>query len=177
MKVESAGSKPSKEAVDLAEGPKAGEIIPPQAKSWFSSLWGSSTKKSVDASKPKYPDKVGVSRNYVLTRYPKPLPLHSQATPTSFPGHSHFVPRPLPFQFMITYSIYSIMLLHRIGHGSTCTQFRTYDSVPCAQTVSLPLTEVLYDIRLSVTTSRSWIMIRTLDPKVSSDINLVSCHA
>jgi len=58
VKVESAGSKPSKEAVDLAEGPKSGEIVPPQAKSWFSSLWGSSTKKSVDTSKAKYPDKV-----------------------------------------------------------------------------------------------------------------------
>jgi len=80
VKVESAGSKPSKEAVDLAEGPKSGEIVPPQTKSWFSSLWGSSTKKSVDTSKAKYPDKVGVSRNY------HPIPGHS----TLFSGHSHF---------------------------------------------------------------------------------------
>ena len=82
MRVESAGSKPSKEAVDLAEGPKSGEVVPPQAKSWFSSLWGSSTKKSVDTSKAKYPDKVGVSRKY--SSNPRPFPLYSQAIPTLF---------------------------------------------------------------------------------------------
>ena len=63
VKVDSASSKPSKDAVDLAEGPKAEESPTPQKKSWFSGLWGTSAKKpSVEASKPKYPDKVGGRR-------------------------------------------------------------------------------------------------------------------
>ena len=63
MKVDSASSKPSKDAVDLAEGPKAEENLSAQKKSWFSGLWGSSAKKpSVEPSKPKYPDKVGGKR-------------------------------------------------------------------------------------------------------------------
>jgi len=112
VKVESAGSKPSKEAVDLAEGPKSGEIVPPQTKSWFSSLWGSSTKKSVDTSKAKYPDKVGVSRNY------HPIP-----------GRSHFIlrPFPLPVCRRLLYNenepIYVLyMMVLEAKEGVLCTQ-------------------------------------------------------
>ena len=72
MKVDSASSKPSKDAVDLAEGPKAEENLSAQKKSWFSGLWGSSAKKpSVEPSKPKYPDKVGGKR-LRLSLVPRP---------------------------------------------------------------------------------------------------------
>ena len=75
VKVDSASSKPSKDAVDLAEGPKAEENLSAQKKSWFSGLWGSSAKKpSVEASKPKYPDKVGGKRK-TFSLVPRPHPL------------------------------------------------------------------------------------------------------
>ncbi len=64
VKIDSTSAKPTKEAVDHAEGPKPEAKVPPSLaatkSSWFSGLWpGSSVKKaSVEASKPAYPDKV-----------------------------------------------------------------------------------------------------------------------
>ena len=66
VKVDSAGSKHSKDMVDLAVGPRTQEQLQPQAKGWLDtfSQWVSSKKPSssqantTDGGKPK-PDKVG----------------------------------------------------------------------------------------------------------------------
>lgn len=63
VKVDSAGSKPSKDMVDLASGPRTQEQLQPQTKGWFDTLsqWVTSKKpsqtNSTDGGKPK-PDKV-----------------------------------------------------------------------------------------------------------------------
>ena len=63
VKVDSAGSKPSKDMVDLASGPRTQEQLQPQTKGWFDTLsqWFPSKKpsqaNSTDGGKPK-PDKV-----------------------------------------------------------------------------------------------------------------------
>lgn len=67
VKIDSAGSKTTKEAVDHAEGPRpesAAAMVTAKTSSWFSSLWsGTASSKKAESSKlestsSKYPDKV-----------------------------------------------------------------------------------------------------------------------
>lgn len=70
VKLDSASSKPSKESVDLAQGPQEERKPPPPTKSWSFNPFSSSSKKTESPPQPtKVPDGVSVGIVYRTTIY------------------------------------------------------------------------------------------------------------
>lgn len=60
VKLDSSGSKPSKESVDLAQGPREEKEPPPSSKGWSFGIFSSSSKKTEPPPQPaKASDNVG----------------------------------------------------------------------------------------------------------------------